>query len=59
MVFGMLDVFQPHVYTLLDPGDSLFALTPYVAMRFSLLVDVCYNVFRSLLFLVIAGDCCY
>lgn len=40
MVFGMLDVFQPHVYTLLDPGDSLFALTPYVAMRFSLLVDV-------------------
>uniref|UniRef100_M0ZKD2 Gag-pol polyprotein n=1 Tax=Solanum tuberosum TaxID=4113 RepID=M0ZKD2_SOLTU len=40
VVTGMLKVFQLDVYALLDPGDTLSLVTPYVAMRFYVLPDV-------------------
>ncbi|KAF3626154.1 hypothetical protein FXO38_29429 [Capsicum annuum] len=34
MVTGMLKIFHVHVYSLLDPGASLFLVTPYIAVDF-------------------------
>ena len=36
---GMIKVFTFNVYTLLDPGESLFFLTPYVANQFEILPE--------------------
>uniref|UniRef100_M1DK61 Gag-pol polyprotein n=1 Tax=Solanum tuberosum TaxID=4113 RepID=M1DK61_SOLTU len=45
VVTGMLKVFQLNVYALLDPGATLYFVTPYVAMRFDVLPDVLLDPF--------------
>ncbi|KAH0765186.1 hypothetical protein KY285_001057 [Solanum tuberosum] len=40
VVTGMLKFFKLDVYDLLDPGTTLFFVTPYLAMRFDVLPDV-------------------
>ena len=37
---GMLQVFSVNVYDLLDPGATLFFVTPLVARKFDVLPDV-------------------
>ncbi|KAH0680946.1 hypothetical protein KY285_021901 [Solanum tuberosum] len=40
VVTGMLQVFSINVYALLDPGATLFFVTPFVAMKLEMLPDV-------------------
>ncbi|WMV38295.1 hypothetical protein MTR67_031680 [Solanum verrucosum] len=45
MVTGMLKFFHLDVYRLLDPGATLSLVTPYVAMRFDVLLDFLIDLF--------------
>ncbi|KAH0768772.1 hypothetical protein KY290_012753 [Solanum tuberosum] len=45
VVTDILNVFQLDVYPLLDPSATLSFLTPYVAMRFDVLLDVLLDPF--------------
>ena len=45
LVTGMLKVFSPDVYSLLDPGATLSFVTPLVAKNFDILPDILHESF--------------
>ncbi|XP_069145474.1 uncharacterized protein [Solanum lycopersicum] len=45
LVTGMLKVFSPDVYSLLDPGATLSFVTPLVAKNFDILPDILHEPF--------------
>ena len=47
VVIDMLNVLSIDVYVLLNPGAILSFVTPLVAKKFDILLDICMNFFYS------------
>lgn len=45
LVIGLLKIFHRDVYSLIDPGDTLSFVIPYVSMRFDVLPDALLYLF--------------